>query len=427
MKKFILIFCLLILNNQVYSNSSIETEMDKIYETISASFNHDYSKDKRDALGRTKPIMVSIEPYKLKYCKDRETNFTFTVISKHSCKYPMVDGNRIKVQIGKKISKNEFDNLNPNFLENNNLICIGQIDHNFTGYVPFPYLVFFMTHSLDDGIFLNSVIPARLTKDLYSDVSVYDSKLKGIWMHQGSIKNKKATFMRFYEKNSKLVETNNIEKTSSLSLNISYQSNDYGGREVVNQSKCYANNEYWIAMHPDLVKEDIKVVEEKEATTKEFHSISTEDNDYFLCSEVNGTKLTVKKNSCDNNYEVEDIRNLYCVDQFEMNRGQRSEVKKYALGIQKYRGPYGMSYRACPNLITLKSKLNYEKCINKFSSYSRQGCIEQNVDIIGTIYVESLLGLYEIVGDDDTLDALVIDSTEEQKIKSLKPISKPEF
>lgn len=125
MKKLLFsILIFIVWNNTALSASKSESEMDLIYQTFLETFEHDYSKKKKNALGFERPVHVSVAPFKLKYCKDKKTNKTFTVINKHSCKFPKLEGNKIKIIKGKKISKKEFLKSNPSFDENNNLICI---------------------------------------------------------------------------------------------------------------------------------------------------------------------------------------------------------------------------------------------------------------------------------------------------------------
>lgn len=76
-------------------------------------------------------------------------------------------------------------------------------------------------------------------------MAVHDTKQKGFWMHQGKIAGDSISFMRYYDNNSNFVRTNDLDKASSLELNIYYN--------FTSDSKCYASNEYWVAMHPNLI------------------------------------------------------------------------------------------------------------------------------------------------------------------------------
>ena len=270
MKKILtIVFFILLASNQVYSSEVFESEMDKIYETIVSTYSHDYNKNRKNILGYERPIFDSIKPFKLKYCKDKKTNKTFTVISKFGCYLPEREGwARIKVRKGKKISKNEFLRDNPNFSEKNNLICIKGSYWND----PFKYYVLFLTHTLDNKIYLNSVIPAGIRN---GRVFVHDTKQKGFWHHQGVIersgKNFRAVFYRYSDKETPSEWNIDITKSSGISTQITPFLYNSGYEDLLHHNnKCYSDNAYWAATYPNrsLERIDSKSKEKQIAETK---------------------------------------------------------------------------------------------------------------------------------------------------------------
>ena len=214
-------------------------------------------------------IYDNVEPFKLKYCKLRNSGQTFTVLSNQNCSYWGDDESstkKIKPKKGKKISKKEYIISNPDFSEQNNLICIDLRRSS----------IYFLTHTKSNNIYLNSLAlikyfdywklgttwyktSGKTGKDetIVMDnfpITLEDVNEKQKWRHQGiSFKERDGYTFTFFKYIDKQIDRpwagqNGYPVTLSLKPSIEEKDN----------AQCYADDEYWTAMYPNKNQEKIK-------------------------------------------------------------------------------------------------------------------------------------------------------------------------
>ena len=234
----------------------LSEKYDLVYSTLQKG---EIRKEDDRPWAKPKKIKNTISPYKLKYCKLKDGT-TYTNLSHQGCNYWDNDtiknrpsSNTLSTIKGKKIKKKEYLNLNSDFSDKTNLVCV----YNTRGN---RYLIAYITHTPSNKVYLNSLVNVRID-DFENEYLLYgdDIKQRKKWRHQGTSSweygTYRITFYGYIGKDMPYPYSSGPPKLSFKPDNVKYK------------YRCFAEDKYWTAMYSDTKQtKNTEIVKTKEET-----------------------------------------------------------------------------------------------------------------------------------------------------------------